>query len=466
MIIWIHWWTLVKDLRPACSRTRSFLWLSASLAGFCIRSDLLGVSSFIRALGLRDECYDRLLDFFHSKAVDVDRLAQVWVKIVLRVFKEKLMINGRLVILIDGIKVMKSGKKMPAVKSLHQESDNNNKAEYIMGHSCQAASLVVGAEKSSLAVPLCTRIHEGLVFSNRCRKKVTDKMVALIEMISFDRPFYCVGDAYYACHTIILGILKIGGHVVSRVKSNAVAYTVAPKPRKKRKGRPKFYGRKIKLMSLFDDISRMISATSPVYGETDVTLLYRSLDLIWKPLGFVVRFVAVSHPTRGKCLLMCTDLTLPPIDIIKLYGIRFKIEVSFKSMLRIVGAYAYHFWMRAMTPIKRRSGNQYLHHKSEKYRNLVRRKLDAFHRHIQIGIIALGLLQYLSATFPSLVWKSFGSWIRTIRPGIPPSEMVVAQALRSTLPDFLRGNLNTSPLTKFILERVDIGRTEGLRLAG
>jgi hypothetical protein len=32
---------------------------------------------------------------------------------------------------------------------------------------------------------------------------------------------------------------------------------------------------------------------------------------------------------------------------------------------------------------------------------------------------------------------SFGSWLRTIRPGIPPSEMVVAQALRQTFPDLL-----------------------------
>jgi hypothetical protein len=40
---------------------------------------------------------------------------------------------------------------------------------------------------------------------------------------------------------------------------------------------------------------------------------------------------------------------------------------------------------------------------------------------------------------PKLVWDSFGSWLRTIRPGIPPSEFVVANALRQSLPDFLLG---------------------------
>jgi hypothetical protein len=33
---------------------------------------------------------------------------------------------------------------------------------------------------------------------------------------------------------------------------------------------------------------------------------------------------------------------------------------------------------------------------------------------------------------PKLVWDSFGSWLRTIRPGIPPLEFVVGNALRLT----------------------------------
>src|SRR5215470_4958327 len=91
--------------------------------------------------------------------------------------------------------------------------------------------------------------------------------------------------------------------------------------------------------------------------------------------------------------------------------------------------------MAAMTPLRRVSGNQYLHRKSEDYRHAVRRKIAAYHRHIQLGLIAQGLLQILSAIKPNLVWQSFGSWIRTIRPGLAPSEQVVAIALRNTFPE-------------------------------
>ena len=390
----------------------------------------------------------------------------MWTRLVLKFFPEVLKLNGKIILLGDGIKVAKAGKKMPGVKCLHQESDNNTKPEYIMGHSCQAVSLVVGANESSFAVPLSTRSHEGVVFSNRCRRKLTDKMVALVQLVDAGLSFYFVGDAYYACHAVALGIINLGGELVSRIKRNAVAYESATRSGAKRRGRPKFYGKKIKLISLLNEPKKMIRAESPVYGEKGVTISYRSVDLIWKPLGRVVRFVAVVHPARGRCLLLCTDLTAAAIDIIRLYGIRFKIEVSFKNALRVVGTYAYHFWMSAMTPIKRGSGNQYLHRETEKYRQAVRCKIAAYHRYIQVGLIAQGLLQYLSATFPQLVWKNFGSWLRTIRPGIPPSEMVTAQALRNCFPEFLTSNLKSVPLTKFILERVDLDRAEGLRLTG
>jgi hypothetical protein len=306
-----------------------------------------------------------------------------------------------------------------------------------------------------------------VVFSNRDRRTLLDKMVLLIDALGVNQPFYFVADAYYATGKIVRGLLAKGNHLVTRVKSNSVAWFPATPPpeSRRRRGRPKKYGKKIKVASLLKNTDRLQEADSPVYGEENVTIRFQVADLLWRPVGILVRFVAVDHPRRGTILLMSSDLGLEPLEIIRIYGLRFKIEVSFKQSLRVIGAYAYHFWMAAMTPLRRVSGNQYLHRKSEVYRIAVRRKIAAYHRHIQLGLIAQGLLQILAATTSQSVWRSFGSWIRTVRSALAPSEQVVAIALRNTLPEFLATAAKTSILVKFIRDRLDLSRSEGTSLA-
>jgi len=467
-MLWNDWWLLVCDLRSACARTRSFLWMCVCLAGFSTRKDLQGVTSIVRALGLQSACYDRLLDLFHSPAVDLHRLTRAWCALVFRAHPSILRVNCRPVLVGDGLKIPKAGRKMPAVQKLHQESDSHTKPDYIFGHSCQAIAVLTQAASSILALPLVARIQEGVVFSNRDHRSLLDKMVLLLDSLGLQQPYYFVADAYYAAGKLVRGLLVHGNHLVTRVRRNWVAFfPAAPPPptRPRRRGRPLQYGKKITVASLLQHASRLQQAPSPVYGEQGVILRFCSADLLWRPVGILVRFVAVLHPQRGAILLMCTDLTLEPLDIIRLYGLRFKIEVSFKQAIRVLGAYAYHFWMAAMTPLRRVSGNQHLHRQSEAYRNAVRRKLAAYHRHIQLGLISQGLLQILAATSAKLVWRSFGSWIRTVRPGLAPSELVVAVALRNTFPQFLATAAKTVILVKFIRDRLDLSRAEGTSLA-
>jgi hypothetical protein len=188
MQLWRLWWDAIRLLRPGCTRLRTFAWFSVIVAGLTIRTELLGVTSLVRALGLHQRFYDNLLDNFHSTGIKLDTMTTLWTQLVLKLFPGALRVNGRLVLVGDGIKVAKQGRKMPAVKLLHQASESNSKAEYIMGHSFQAVSILTQAGKSVFAVPLAIRIHEGLVFSNRCKRTLLDKMINLLALIEINEP--------------------------------------------------------------------------------------------------------------------------------------------------------------------------------------------------------------------------------------------------------------------------------------
>ena len=268
MQLWVLWWDALWLLRPAFSRLRTFLWFATAVAGFTVRTELLGVTSIVRALKLDARHYTLLLQSFPSEALKLDRLTALWTQLVLRLFPGQVRINGRLVLVGDGIKNPKRGRKMPAVKLLHQQAES--KPQYIMGHSIQAINLLVAAGSSFFAVPLGLRIHEGLVWSNRDARTLLDKILALLGTLAIAQPYYFVADAYYAAGKMVRGLLADDNHLITRAKSNAVAYAPAPPQQRRQRGRPKLYGKKIKLHALFKDTTVFQHAESPVYPPVSV----------------------------------------------------------------------------------------------------------------------------------------------------------------------------------------------------
>jgi hypothetical protein len=452
MRLWMEWFKAVAHLRPACARQRTYLWMVLVLMGLSVRLDLAGVTSFVRALRLAPAAYRRLLHLVHSPALHLERLTDLWTRWC-RDTLPPFTVGTARVCIADGLKAPKEGRKMPAVKKLHQESANNSKPEFIFGHSFQCLSLLALTPAGhAVAVPLAARLGEGVVWSNRDPRTQLDRLVELFLSLApaLTTAVVLVADAYYASRKVIRPLLGAGHHLVTRARSNAVAYELAPRPSRRRRGRPRLYGDRVRLRDLLQGSQAFTAVPSPVYGETDVMIAYHCVDLLWRPVGRLVRFVLVRHPTRGALMLLCTDLTMDPLDVIILYAYRFKIELGFRHALRVIGTYAYHFWMLAMTPIRRVSGNQYMHRQSERYRQQVRRKLAAYHRYVQLGCIAQGLLQYLALAYGPTVWDLFRSWLRTMHRDRPPSELVVAHALRTSLPEFLAAGPADPVLAKFL----------------
>ncbi len=186
-------------------------WLVTILIGFSIKFDAIGVSSIARGARLLPNYYTCLLHFFNSTAVNIEVLQSLWIAIVFNQFRGLVMINGRYLLVDDGIKIGKEGKKMPGVKWLHQASESNSKAEYIMGHSIQAVSIVAKRLNTFFSIPLAGEIHGGIRWSYKDGRTLLHKIFEMLVDLKLPSPVYFVADKYYCSDRFIKKLIGSGG---------------------------------------------------------------------------------------------------------------------------------------------------------------------------------------------------------------------------------------------------------------
>jgi hypothetical protein len=119
-------------------------------------------------------------------------------------------------------------------------------------------------------------------------------------------------------------------------------------------------------------------------------------------------------------------LTLAAVDIIRLYGYRFKIECTFREMKQVIGAFGYRFWSKSMPKLKRylRKGEPHPLEQvtNEQDRKRIRLTFQAIEGFVMCGCIATGLVQLIALNFSQRVPGLFFRYLRT------PSNAIVSEA--------------------------------------
>ena len=77
---------------------------------------------------------------------------------------------------------------------------------------------------------MVSRIHEGMVWSNRDTRTLLDKLALLVFSLAgiLDRKLLLVADTYQASGKMIAQLLSQGHHLVTRAKSNAAPIGLCP----------------------------------------------------------------------------------------------------------------------------------------------------------------------------------------------------------------------------------------------
>ena len=454
--------SILSSFRSVFRRQAAFDWFVLVVWAFALRLDGSGLTSLIRLYGLAPSEYYNLLHFFHSEAFSVRTLCQRWVELVREHIPLRRLL-GRPVYVIDSIVAAKAGKCMPGVKLLHQNSEANHRAEFVMGHFWSALSVLAGTGARVFALPLRFALHDGLARSPSDGATALTRMGDLVVQTALE-PGLVLGDCVYVCRHLIERLLAAGFHLVGRARMTTVAYEAAVQPEKRKVGRPRKYGRKHHLRDLFAERAQFVELEVDLYGRRQVALI-REVCLYWQK--HLVKFVLTVSDTGVKAIFLSTDLSLSAVEVVEAYGLRFKIEVGFRALVQTLFGFAYRFWLKGMAKTKRNQGTTYLHRAGEAYRARVARKVEAFERFVNLTALAQGLLQMLALEAATQVTGRLPLWFRTVREESGPSEHLVRTTLLVEASRIIARNEPTALLNQILAKRARAPQeSHPLRLAG
>jgi hypothetical protein len=434
----------LMSFKNCFNNKRTFVWFVIIVIGLMLRTDHAGISSIVREMSLIPSTYTSMLHFFRSEGLYINWIQNKWQRIVQNLPLLYRM-DGRPVMISDGVKNSKEGRYMPGVKKLHQESENSAKGEYIFGHMFGGIGLLLGnAGKKLYCVLISLKLHDGLSaihgwYEDETYEEESHVVKTIKDAIAAARtlgPSLLLLDRLYLT-VPMLKTLKTTPllHVVTKAKWNATAFF--DPPIKTGRGAKYKKGEKVKVAEyLRSHAVKSVKEAAYVYGKIK-TAVYSSADLLWgDTLYQKLRFV-LAEVDGKESILVSTDLTLTPAQIIELYSCRFRIECSFRELKQVVAGFCYRFWSKSMPKLNRYKKNEEQQEQiktisDESQRANIIACVKAIETHALLSCIALGMLQIMSLLFSSSFSDSAVRFMRT-KSNEVPSEATVACFMRKNI---------------------------------
>jgi hypothetical protein len=415
------------------------------------------VTGLISEFVLKVSVYDRFLRLFAALAAVPDEVEAIHVRNCLKHFCPQ----GRPVLLVDSTIVCKEGRRMPGVSSQVQSSSSNSKREFVMAHDIENIALCVKQGDEQFAVPLISYIRNGAVHSNRSTKTALDHVVDAICKYPEFRGAVAVVDCYYASAKLARKL--IADHevtIVTRVKSNSVAYAQPGKRKTSSRGRPRLYGEKVYLRNL--RCRTPFSFSSMSNGQEHLYVCHEQV-LIHKGYGGPMRYIRVERDGDPQIVLMSNDFASTTQEIVELYVNRWRIEEMIKENKSLMDFGNYRFWT-SVCPKSSPGRKVYTHRMTAKARQTIRFKEAVYRVYLILTNISATQLHIQRHLAPSEIWSSFPGWIRTIRPGMVPSIRVTKEAFKYELYKYCKVGLRRNKWTKYLCSCLAKGSRRDLKL--
>jgi SRSO17 transposase len=295
----------------------SFKFFSSFIIGFIQLGKEVHTSSMVRSLGHSILPHPSLSNFTRFLGENRWTVEEVTGTALHRFFQTlRITIRDVLFLIVDDTLAKKTGKKIPGC-GWHKDHAQN--MANVFGHQWVLSALLC----KDFLLPLWAKLYhpKGTRGCGPFQTKITlaQKIIRALALL-VPCKVYLLADSWYWAKTLVQVCRKCGYHMISQLKSNSVLW---------------IHGKKTNVTSFLDLVSSFREISLFVYGKTKTLRIAKFIGDI-KGVGKVA-VVVVKEKRKKPIYLVCTNIHLPAIDIIKYYAKRWKIEQMIKDLKQRLG---------------------------------------------------------------------------------------------------------------------------------
>jgi hypothetical protein len=327
------------------------------------------ITSWLRAAGI-NRCYKAYYYFIGSLAQKTENIATELFEIMIR----KIYKNTNTVLAaIDDSPTSRYGPKVQGAGIHRNPTPTPDGKKFVYGHVWVTLSAIVRHNSfGTIGLPLLARMYVkakdvktiGLSFKSKTEQAVELAKWAYKCCNNLGKQLWLVTDGGFTRASFLKPVIKTGVIVVTRLRKDAVLYAELKQPKKRKRGRPRKYGKRIKLINIVNDPDGWFKIKAFLYGreETKEVKVFKAL---YKPAGCMIQVLVVRESEGCFRAFMCTDLTASAEQILEAVADRYAIEQNFSDIKEIegvgqqqvrtlnsnIGAFHLNLWLHSMVEL-------------------------------------------------------------------------------------------------------------------
>ena len=244
-------------------------------------------------------------------------------------------VNAEVVhLVIDDTLTLRASTKAPGSQMHHQHGNKPNLASFVRGQCWVSLAMVaLRPNNAPVALPILSRLIPSA--SNTGKLIAANTLIRSVYGLFQGLKVRVLVDSWYMRRRFIESMQGRGFDVIGQVRIDTRLYDVPPPRKPGQRGRNRKYGEKYTRKRIAHLKRTVVSL--PLYGK-DQVVRYRSKVLKARFLdGQLVRavwceFKSEQGKWKSTCLLLSTDTTLTPEQVIESYGLRWSIESMFNQL--------------------------------------------------------------------------------------------------------------------------------------